>query len=59
MELPWEHHEGALACIGHDPSLSLYLLKQHPCTKRRDEIENLIRVRFAEQYGAKIQHFMP
>ena len=59
MELPWEHHEGALACIGHDPSLSLYLLKQHPCTKRRDEIEDLIRVRFAEQYGAKIQHFMP
>ena len=59
MQLPWEHHEGALARIGHDPALSLYLLKQHPCTKRRDEIEDLIRVRFAEQYGAKIQHFMP
>lgn len=59
MELPWEHHEGALACIGHEPSLSLHLLKQHPCTKRREELENFIRVRFAEHYGAKIQHFMP
>lgn len=59
MELPWEHHAGALACIGHDPSLSLYLLKQNPCTKRRGELENFIRVRFAEHYGAKIQHFMP
>ncbi|OHC27491.1 MAG: thermostable hemolysin [Pseudomonadales bacterium RIFCSPLOWO2_12_59_9] len=59
MQLPWEHHEGALARIGHDPALSLYLLKQHPCTKRRSEIENFIRVRFAEHYGAKIEHFMP
>lgn len=58
MELPWEHH-GALAGIGHEPSLQLHLLKQHPCTKRRDEVENFIRVRFAEHYGAKIQHFMP
>lgn len=58
MELPWEHH-GALASIGHEPSLQLHLLKQQPCTKRRDEVENFIRVRFAEHYGAKIQHFMP
>ena len=59
MQLPWEHHAGALAQIGHDPALSLYLLRQYQCTKRRNEIENFIRVRFAERYGAKIEHFMP
>lgn len=58
MQLPWEHH-GALARIGHDPALWLYLLKQHPCTKRRSELEDFITVRFAERYGARIQHFMP
>ncbi|WP_371133274.1 thermostable hemolysin [Pseudomonas sp.] len=59
MQLPWEHHAGVLSRIGHDPALSLHLLKHNPCTKRRSEIENFIRVRFAEHCGAKIEHCMP
>jgi hypothetical protein len=59
MQLPWESHEGALARIGHDPALSLYLLMQDPRTKQRGTLENFIRERFAKHYGANIEHFMP
>ncbi len=59
MELSWQYQTGALARIGREPSLTLHLVKQHPCTKHREQVENFIRARFSEHYGARIQHFMP
>ncbi|MCC6076158.1 thermostable hemolysin [Pseudomonas sp. MAHUQ-58] len=32
---------------------------QEPCTNRRKQLENFIAGRFAEQYGARLRHFMP
>lgn len=56
-------YEGApvmqLASIGQQSSLTLHLLKQQACTNARNRLENFIHARFAEHYGANIQHFMP
>lgn len=48
-----------LARIGQQPSLELRLHKQEACTNERERLENFIRDRFDEHYGARIRHFMP
>ncbi len=48
-----------LAKIGQQSSLTLSLIKQDACTNARERLEFFIRERFAEHYGAHIQHFMP
>lgn len=48
-----------LATIGASSELALHLAMQEPCTKRRKQLENFIGSRFAEQYGARVRHFMP
>lgn len=48
-----------LATIGRSTELTLRLAMQEPCTNRREELENFIAGRFAEQYGARLHHFMP
>ncbi|SDS75947.1 thermostable hemolysin [Pseudomonas oryzae] len=48
-----------LATIGAGGELALHLAMQEPCTKRRKQLENFIGSRFAEQYGARVRHFMP
>lgn len=48
-----------LATIGTHAELALYGAMQKPCTERRRQLENFIGDRFAEHYGARIQHFMP
>ncbi|NHW02145.1 thermostable hemolysin [Stutzerimonas degradans] len=58
MELPWVDHTDVLARIGREPALSLQLA-QADAGERRAALESFIRQRFAEHYGARVQHFMP
>lgn len=48
-----------LATVGTTTELTLHLAMQEPCTNRRKQLENFIGSRFAEQYGARVRHFMP
>ena len=48
-----------LATIGTSTELTLRLAVQESCTNRRKQLENFIAGRFAEQYGARLRHFMP
>nr|WP_298139048.1 thermostable hemolysin [uncultured Pseudomonas sp.] len=57
MELPWVYQDRALAQIGRDQPLSLYLTDA--ASKRRSGLEAFIRERFAELHGARVRHFMP
>jgi len=58
MELPWVDHTDILASIGREPSLCLQLT-QAGDDPRRVALEDFIRQRFAEHYGARVRHFMP
>ena len=58
MELPWVDHTDVLARIGREPSLALQLT-QAGADPRRLALEDFIRQRFAEHYGARVRHFMP
>ncbi|MDP3977287.1 MAG: thermostable hemolysin [Pseudomonas sp.] len=57
MELPWVQHDNALARIGRDQPLSLYLVQAS--SPRRVQLEAFIHERFALQHGARVRHFMP
>lgn len=57
MELPWVYQDRALAQIGRDQPLSLYLTDT--ASARRPDLEAFIRERFAELHGARVRHFMP
>lgn len=57
MELPWVQYDNALARIGRDQPLSLFLA--HASSPRRAELEAFIHERFALQHGARVNHFMP
>ena len=59
MEQFWKQETEALARIGRDPALALHLVKQNSGQKCRAAVENFIRERFFEHYGAHIKHFMP
>ena len=58
MELPWVDHTDILARIGREPSLCLQLTQAGE-DPRRVALEDFIRQRFAEHYGARVRHFMP
>ncbi len=58
MELPWVDHTDVLARIGREPALTLQLA-QAGADPRRVALEDFIRQRFAEHYGARVHHFMP
>ncbi len=58
MELPWVDHTDILARIGREPSLCLQLTQAGE-DPRRLALEDFIRQRFAEHYGARVRHFMP
>ncbi len=58
MELPWVDHTYILARIGREPSLCLQLTQAGE-DPRRVALEDFIRQRFAEHYGARVRHFMP
>ncbi|HHJ4328613.1 TPA: thermostable hemolysin, partial [Klebsiella pneumoniae] len=58
MELPWIDHTDVLARIGREPALSLRMA-QADAGERRALLEDFIYRRFAEQHGARVQHFMP
>ena len=57
MELPWVYHNTALAQIGREQPLSLFLANTD--SPRRAGIEAFIGERFAAQHQARIRHFMP
>ena len=57
MELPWVYHDTALAQIGREQPLSLFLA--NAASPRRSGIEAFIGERFAAQHQARIRHFMP
>jgi len=57
MELPWVYQDTALAQIGREQPLSLYLANS--ASPRRVGIEAFIGERFAVQHQARIRHFMP
>ena len=57
MELPWVYQNTALAQIGREQPLSLYLANHE--SPRRAGIEAFIGERFAAQHQARIRHFMP
>lgn len=57
MELPWVQHDNALARIGRDQPMSLYLAQAS--SPRRAQLEAFIHERFALQHGARVRHFMP
>jgi len=57
MELPWVYHDTALAQIGREQPLSLYLA--NTTSPRRAGIEAFIGERFAVQHQARIRHFLP
>ncbi|MBF7729380.1 thermostable hemolysin [Pseudomonas sp. N040] len=59
MEQLWKQQTEALVRIGRDPALTLHLVKQNSGHKSRIAVEDFIRERFFEHYGAHIQHFMP
>ena len=54
MELPWVYHNTALAQIGREQPLSLYLA--NATSPRRAGIEAFIGERFAAQHQARIRH---
>jgi hypothetical protein len=57
MELPWVYQDTALAQIGREQPLSLYLANRE--SPHRAAIEAFIGERFAAQHQARIRHFMP
>jgi hypothetical protein len=57
MELPWVYQNTALAQIGREQPLSLYLANSE--SPRRAGIEAFIGERFAAQHRARIRHYMP
>ena len=57
MDLPWTDQDKALALIGRDTPFNLYWVQAN--STRRAITERFIEKRFAEQYAAKIHHFMP
>jgi hypothetical protein len=57
MELPWVYQDTALAQIGREQPLNLYLANS--ASPRRAGIEAFIGERFAVQHQAHIRHFMP
>jgi hypothetical protein len=57
MELPWLYSDTALAQIGREQPLSLYLANR--ASPRRAAVEAFISERFAAQHQAHIRYFMP
>jgi hypothetical protein len=57
MNLSWFDQQQALARIGREQPLSLYLAPG--ASARRPELEAFIQARFAVQHGAIVRHFMP
>ena len=59
MQQFWQQQAEALALIGRDPVLKMFMVKQDSGQECRKAVENFICERFYEHYGAHIQHFMP
>ncbi|MGV8844247.1 MAG: thermostable hemolysin [Pseudomonas sp.] len=57
MDLSWFDPHQALAQIGREQPLSLYLAQS--ASARRPGWERFIQERFATQHGATVRHFMP
>lgn len=57
MDLPWVLHDHAVAQIGHEQPLSLYLAQAD--NPRRACYQAFIQQRFAAHHGARVRHFMP
>jgi len=56
MEMPWAQAGSMLARIGRDTTLALH---RADSIERRIAAQDFIRERFAESYGARIEHFLP